>query len=216
MQILDLLKERIDPHGSEFGLAVHLYALTISIRAIDVLEIGRFKGFSTTALAAGLAFNDGGWSEPEHHRQRPDVDYVWHEGEYDRLLTSVDPEPRPEAAALLEEAGLRHLVEFVNVRSDDYQATRRFDLVFIDGDHTEAQTIRDFERFAPSVRKNGLIVIHDFFGYYLPDGGEIRPDGKHVNPVKRAIDHLIANYDVQPLLIDTGYMSHVVIRKESK
>ncbi len=216
MQILDLLKKRIDPHGSEFGLAVHLYALTISIRAYDVLEIGRFKGFSTTAMAAGLAFNLAGWNEPEHHRQRPDVDYVWHEGEYDRLLTSVDPEPRPEAAALLEETGLRSLVEFVDKRSDDYQPDREFDLVFIDGDHTEAQTIRDFERFAPRVRKNGLIVIHDFFGYYLPDGGEIRPDGKHVNPVKRAIDHLVAHYDVQPLLIDTGYMSHVVIRKESK
>ena len=215
MQILDLLKERIDPHGSEFGLAVHLYALTISIRAYDVLEIGRFKGFSTTAMAAGLAFNLTGWNEPEHHRQRPDVDYTWLEGLSFRLLTSVDPEPRPEAAALLEETGLRSLVEFVDKRSDDYQPDREFDLVFIDGDHTEAQTIRDFERFAPRVRKNGLIVIHDFFGYYLPDGGEIRPDGKHVNPVKRAIDHLIAHYDdVQPLLIDTGYMSHIVIRKE--
>lgn len=208
--ILNLLKERIDSHGSELGLAAHLYAMVIAIRASSVVEIGRFKGFSTTALAAGLAFNAGGWEEPEHHQQRPDVDYTTFGKEPMHRLVSIDPKPRPEAKAMLLEAGLMNYVEMVNARSDDYQPKRDIDLLFIDGDHTELQTRRDFDRFSPFVREHGLIVIHDIFGYYLPDGGHIRADGKHVNPVHRAVRNIVADYNMEPLLIDTGYMSHVV------
>ncbi|WNC45336.1 hypothetical protein RHI63_01070 [Thermosynechococcus sp. GLH187] len=47
--------------GSELGLGMTLFSLAVSIRATRIIEIGRFKGFSTLCLASALRFIDIGW-----------------------------------------------------------------------------------------------------------------------------------------------------------
>ena len=107
---LSLLRGALCVGGSEFGLGLMLMSLTASIRAANIAEIGRFRGFSTLALAAGLALADAGWREPLAARQRPDIDYNRLLNPRKRRLVSIDPSPTPEADALIAEAGLTRYV----------------------------------------------------------------------------------------------------------
>src|SRR6516162_7788979 len=73
---LGLLRRSLSADGSEFGLGLTLFSLATSTRASQIIEIGRFKGFSTLALASALRLQDVGWTEPSQHLQRPDIDYA--------------------------------------------------------------------------------------------------------------------------------------------
>jgi hypothetical protein len=103
----ELMRQTLAAGGSELGLAMSLFSLAVSIRATNILEIGRFKGFSTLALASALKFIDTGWDEPAQHKARPDVDYAKLEAPRQRRLVSIDPVPTADAARLIERAGLR-------------------------------------------------------------------------------------------------------------
>lgn len=218
------LKSMLTPGGSELGLALSLFSLVASTRARRVLEIGRFKGLSTLALAAGIRFVSEGWDEPDFAKQRPDVDYKAFEARERGLLISVDPHPLSEVPELLRKAHVDSYVTLLNERSDApgvLALEGDFDLIFIDGDHSFEGCLADVERFAPYVRPGGYMVLHDYFGWYT--------DGKNGSPVKR-VANMIARRSIEPrqdsethtkitagnwehLLIDTGYASLVVFRR---
>src|SRR5262249_4478475 len=67
-----LMRKSLSAGSSEFGLGMSLFSLVVSIRAANVVEIGRFRGFSTLCLASGLRMVDLDWQEPLHNKQRPD------------------------------------------------------------------------------------------------------------------------------------------------
>ncbi len=64
-----LMRRALVAGGSELGLGMTLFSLAVSIRASRIIEIGRFKGFSTLCLASALRFIDVGWQEPQQHKQ---------------------------------------------------------------------------------------------------------------------------------------------------
>jgi hypothetical protein len=66
----EFLRRGLASGGSELGLPLTLFSLAVSTRASSLVEIGRFKGLSTVALASALKFNDIGWDEPQQHKQR--------------------------------------------------------------------------------------------------------------------------------------------------
>jgi predicted O-methyltransferase YrrM len=43
----------------------------------------------------------------------------------------------------------------------DYTPTEKIDVLFIDTDHTYRQTLKELVKFAPWVRDNGVIILHD-------------------------------------------------------
>jgi hypothetical protein len=191
--------------GSEFGLPMTLFSLGVSIRATNVVEIGRFKGLSTLALASALKFNDIGWDEPVHHKQRPDMDYAAFEAPRRRRVLSIDPHPTEEADQLLREAGLTDYVTCVNQRSDAVTVSGEIDLLFIDGDHSYDGCAQDVMRYVPSVRPGGYFILHDYYGWY-------DANGVNNSPIKKVIDEI--PHDRFPrLLIDTGYMSFSVFQR---
>lgn len=212
----DLLRGALSSGGSEFGLGMTLFSLAVSIRAVNILEIGRFKGFSTLALAGALRFNDMGWNEPTQHKQRPDVDYAKLERRQERTLISIDPYSLPECPDLLHKAGLMRYVQFCNCRSDEVDPRENyFDLILIDGDHGYDACLGDVQRFLPAIRPGGYFVLHDYFGWY--EGTENKSpiaDVCHALINQRYGVHLrIEDCDLDHLLIDTGYQSFVVFRK---
>ena len=146
---LGLLRRSLVAGGSEFGLGLTLFSLAASIRAANIIEIGRFKGFSTLALASALRLADIGWDEPAMHKERRDVDYAALEGPKQRQLISIDPFPAPEAAALIEEAKLGSYVTLIDRRSDQVDLDVQADLIFIDGDHSYEGCLADVRRFVP-------------------------------------------------------------------
>jgi SAM-dependent methyltransferase len=206
-EFLGLLRESIGPGGSEFGLGLSLFSLAVTIKASHIIEIGRFRGFSTLALASALKFLDLGWVEPQQHKQRPDVNYAEFEGTKQRSLLSVDPLPTAEATALIEKAGLTQYVHFVNARSDQVKLQGQADLIFIDGDHTYEGCRADVLNIIPNhLKPGGYFVLHDYYGWY---------DEKANNnsPIKAVIKEIMAAGQTQHILMDTGYMSFVIFRK---
>ena len=203
-----LMRQTLAAGGSELGLAMSLFSLAVSTRAASVLEIGRFKGLSTLALASALKFIDTGWQESAHHKQRPDIDYAAFEAPRQRRVISIDPVPTKEAADLIERAGLTDYVAFVNARSDAVKVQGQLDLLFIDGDHSYAGCARDVMHYVPFVRPGGYFVLHDYYGWY---------DGNGVNnsPIKKVIDE-IPHDGFERILIDTGYPSFVIFRRQKQ
>jgi predicted O-methyltransferase YrrM len=203
---LALLRASLSNGGSEMGLGLILQALVGATRASLVVEIGRFRGFSTLALAQGLALADTGWTEPRAARQRPDVDYRSLLGEKKRLCYSIDPFPTTEADALLERAGLTRYVQKIDKRSEDVNPAQfgPIDVLLLDGAHDQPSVRADVARYVPHVRPGGYFVMHDYFGWY--DG-----KGQNGSPIKKVIDEDLAGFE--QVLIDTGFASFAVFRK---
>lgn len=134
----------------------------------DVLEIGALFGRSTIALASTA-----------------------------RHVTSVDPhhgetlvnlykneDSLPTLRANLIAAGLMDRVTIVVARIEQVVNRFRdsqFDLIFVDGDHSAAACLRDYEIAARLVRPGGTIAIHDY--------GEV---SAHLRDVTGVVDRFAA------------------------
>lgn len=203
-----LLRRSLVAGGSEFGLGMTLFSLAISIRAASMIEIGRFKGFSTLSLASALKFIDIGWQEPAQHKQRLDINYENLEKSQTRKLFSIDPFPTQEARDIINEAQLNQYVEFIDRPSESVQVQGQADLIFIDGDHTYEGCKRDVLQYTQSLRPGGYFILHDYFGWY-------DRQNQNNSPVKKVIDELIDEKNYQHILMDTGYQSFVIFRKSN-
>ena len=147
------------------GLALFDAAARYSRRG-PVLEIGSYCGKSTIYLAA--AARDAGQVvvTVDHHRGSEEHQPGW---EYhDPRL--VDPatgrlDTLPCLRATLAAAGLEEHVVVVVGRSADVARLwgLPLGLVFIDGGHTEAAAVTDYEGWAPWVAPGGALAIHDVF-----------------------------------------------------
>jgi len=131
-----------------------------------VLEIGSYCGKSTIYLAAAARAAGQLVVTVDHHRGSEEHQPGW---EYhDPAL--VDPatgrlDTLPSLRATLAAAGLEEHVVVVVGRSADVARVwaTPLGLVFIDGGHTEAAAVTDYESWAPWVAVGGALAIHDVF-----------------------------------------------------
>jgi tetratricopeptide (TPR) repeat protein len=204
---LSAMRAALAVGGSEFGLGLMLMSLTASTQAQRVVEIGRYRGFSTLSLAAGLALADAGWQEPEFAKQRPDVDYKKFLAPKHRVVISIERHPNPAADVAIKEAGLERYVEKIDLASDEVDLTSLgvIDVLLIDGNHDLDYVRRDVARFVPRVRPGGYFVLHDYFGWY-----DLKT-GANGSRVKTVIDEALVGFE--RVLIDTGFASLVIFRK---
>ena len=131
-----------------------LAAATMPPALGHVLEIGSFKGKSTTVLAKSVSLAGG-----------------------DQVI-AVDPQTLPavtdpadtDGASLpdafrqtLETHGVAHLVEFHRLRSDELASTwnKPLRLLWIDGDHTFGGATADFDNFSHSMQPGAVVAFHD-------------------------------------------------------
>jgi SAM-dependent methyltransferase len=208
-EFFTLMRRSLVSGGSELGLGMSLFSLAVSIRATNIIEIGRFKGFSTLCLASALKFLDIGWQEPLQHKQRPDINYEELEQAKPRKLFSIDPFPTSEADQLIQEAQLTKYVEFINQRSQDVDLQQEADLIFIDGDHTYDGCKQDvFKYVLWNLRPGGYFIIHDYYGWY-------DQEQRNNSPIKKVADEIVAEGVFQHLLVDTSYPSFVIFRNSN-
>jgi predicted O-methyltransferase YrrM len=147
------------------GLALFDAAARYSRRG-PVLEIGTYCGKSTIYLAAAARAAGQLVVTVDHHRGSEEHQPGW---EYhDPAL--VDPatgrlDTLPSLRATLAAAGLEDDVVVVVGRSADVARlwATPLGLVFIDGGHTEAAAVTDYESWAPWVAPGGALAIHDVF-----------------------------------------------------
>jgi MMP 1-O-methyltransferase len=147
------------------GLALFDAAATYAARG-PVLEIGSYCGKSTIYLTAAARAAGQVVVTVDHHRGSEENQPGW---EYhDPRL--VDPvvgrlDTLPHLRATLAAAGLEDHVVVVVGRSAEVARLwgTPLGLVFIDGGHTEAAAVTDYEGWAPWVAPGGALAIHDVF-----------------------------------------------------
>jgi len=147
------------------GLAL-FDAATAYARRGPVLEIGSYCGKSTIYLAAAARAAGQVVVTVDHHRGSEEHQPGW-EYHDPRLLDAATGrlDTLPSLRATLAAAGLEAHVVVVVGRSADVARLwgMPLGLVFIDGGHTEAAAVTDYEGWAPWVASGGALAIHDVF-----------------------------------------------------
>ncbi len=109
-----------------------------------ILEIGTFRGLSAVIMA----------------QQRQDVKIITidpHIG-IDGNLYSNPYIVEDNFNKYKVSSQITHLV----LASNDYYPEDKFDLLFIDGDHSFKWVSHDYYKFEQAIKEGGLIVFHDF------------------------------------------------------
>jgi len=147
------------------GLALFDAAAAYAARG-PVLEIGSYCGKSTIYLAAAAGPAGQLVVTVDHHRGSEEHQPGW-EYHDPRLVDPVTGriDTLPSLRATLAAAGLEDRVVVVVGRSADVARLwgTQLGLVFIDGGHTDAAAITDYEGWAPWVAHGGALAIHDVF-----------------------------------------------------
>ena len=137
---------------------------------------------------------------------------------------AVDPNPQiPELKRILHpNTVMRGRV--IRATSDQFFAAlpagEHFDVVFIDGDHSFAQSLHDIENALAHLRRGGVILVHDCLP---PTAAAANPDpakagdGPWCGDVWKAIAHLRATRsDLRVSVLDTDCGVGVIERGESE
>jgi MMP 1-O-methyltransferase len=147
------------------GLALFETAAAYAARG-PVAEIGTYCGKSTIYLAAAARQAGQVVVTVDHHHGSEENQPGWeyHDAEL------VDPatgrlDTLPQFRATLAAAGLEEHVIAIVGRSAAVAALWRapLGLLFIDGGHTDAAAVADYEGWAPRVAPGGALAIHDVF-----------------------------------------------------
>jgi predicted O-methyltransferase YrrM len=125
-----------------------------------IVEVGSYRGRSTSALAVGAG--DARVYAIEPHESFEGV-----------LGGSFGPADRRAFFENLLRVGVVEKVRLVNLSSEVVSKgwTRPVGLLWIDGDHTPEGVRRDFEAWEPFLRPGGTVAFHDARD---PDGGPAR------------------------------------------
>lgn len=202
------LQNNLHAGASELGTAITLFSLAVAIRAKNLLEVGRFKGLSTLALAsAAKLLSELTWTEQPHSKQRPHVNYLHHEAK-GAHLTSIDKHHLQQSLDTLQQ---HNCAQFCSLIESTYQnwnppAHRKFQLAFIDGEHTTKAVLHDVHKTLPLLDSPAYLVLHDVYGWYQ--------NSKSHSPIAKAIQILEPNIG-SPLIIDTGYQSLAIYQLNS-
>ncbi len=139
-----------------------------------VVEIGTYCGKSTIYLAAAAAQAGQVVVTVDHHRGSEENQPGW---EY-HDASLVDPavglmDTLPSLRSNLAASGLeRHVIAIVGRSAEVARLWQQpIGMLFIDGGHTDAAAIADYEGWAPHVRTGGALAIHDVFPNPA-DGGQ--------------------------------------------
>jgi predicted O-methyltransferase YrrM len=147
------------------GLALYETAAAYAHRG-PVAEIGTYCGKSTIYLAAAAREAGQLVVTVDHHHGSEENQPGWeyHDAEL------VDPatgrlDTLPHFRSTLAATGLEEHVIAIVGRSGDVAGLWRMPLgmLFIDGGHTDAAAVTDYEGWAPWVADGGALAIHDVF-----------------------------------------------------
>jgi predicted O-methyltransferase YrrM len=147
------------------GLA--LYETAASYAGVGpIAEVGTYCGKSTIYLAAAASATGQLVVTVDHHRGSEEIQPGWEH--HDPEL--VDPvtgrmDSLPFFRASLARAGLEASVVAIIGTSADVARLWRAPLgmLFIDGGHSEASVVIDYEGWAPWVAMGGALAFHDIF-----------------------------------------------------
>jgi MMP 1-O-methyltransferase len=155
------------------GLALHETAARYA-RVGPILEIGTYCGKSTIYLAAAARAAGQFVITVDHHRgsEENQPGWAYHDPELvDPRTGRIDTLPHFRSA--LAASGLEDSVIAIVGRSADVARLwcTGLGMLFIDGGHTDAAAMADYQGWAPHLARAGALAIHDVFADPA-DGGQ--------------------------------------------
>jgi len=159
---INTVKGFLDPIEGE---ALYLYAKQY-VRNNPCLEIGSYCGKSSVYLGSAVKENDQKLYSIDHHKgseeQQPGEEY------FDSDLINAEGngiDTLPFFLETIEKSKLdKFVIPIVSTSEEAYQDfTLNFDMVFIDGGHSEKAAQKDYELWSKRITKGGLLAIHDVF-----------------------------------------------------
>lgn len=159
---INTVKGFLDPIEGE---ALYLYAKQY-VRNNPCLEIGSYCGKSSVYLGSAVKENGQKLYSIDHHKgseeQQPGEEY------FDSDLINAEGngiDTLPFFLETIEKSKLdKFVIPIVSTSEEAYQDfTLNFDMVFIDGGHSEKAAQKDYELWSKRITKGGLLAIHDVF-----------------------------------------------------
>ena len=159
---INTVKGFLDPIEGE---ALYLYAKQY-VRNDPCLEIGSYCGKSSVYLGSAVKENGQKLYSIDHHKgseeQQPGEEY------FDSDLINAEGngiDTLPFFLETIEKSKLdKFVIPIVSASEEAYQDfTLNFDMVFIDGGHSEKAAQKDYELWSQRITKGGLLAIHDVF-----------------------------------------------------
>ena len=159
---INTVKGFLDPIEGE---ALYLYAKQY-VRNNPCLEIGSYCGKSSVYLGSAVKENDQKLYSIDHHKgseeQQPGEEY------FDSDLINAEGngiDTLPFFLETIEKSKLdKFIIPIVSTSEEAYQDfTMNFDMVFVDGGHSEKAAQKDYELWSKRITKGGLLAIHDVF-----------------------------------------------------
>ena len=152
-----------------------LYYLARALRPHSILEVGTHVGASTSMLA--LALRQCQLTSPDLKPRLVTVDISEVNddvhGAWRRIKCSHSP------AAVMGAIGCQEFVKFVTSPSIPYLrgCKERFDLIFLDGDHTATAVYQEIPAALRLLNQDGVILLHDYFPELKPlwSDGQVVP-----------------------------------------
>jgi predicted O-methyltransferase YrrM len=151
--------------GLNLGDRKAIFYLISKLNPSSVLEIGTHIGASTVHIASALSANQ---TKDGREAKLVSVDII--------DVNSPASKPwlthgaRQSPSEMIHEMGYEPFVDFVTGSSLSYFAacTQRFDLVFLDGDHSAATVYQEIPAALNRLNQNGVILLHDYFPELKP------------------------------------------------
>jgi predicted O-methyltransferase YrrM len=151
-----------------------IYHLIRHFKPSSVLEVGTHIGASTVHIASAMQRNQ---AETGQDIRLVTVDIADVNDPVDKPWLRYGATHSP--ATMIREIGAEPFVRFVNQPSLHFmhQCPERFDLIFLDGDHSASTVYREVPAALRLLNENGVILMHD----YYPDLRPLWTDGSVIS-----------------------------------
>jgi predicted O-methyltransferase YrrM len=155
-----------------------LHTIIRTIKPANILEIGTHIGMSTYFLAEAAAINGNGKVTTVDILDVNNSTASWK-----RHGLKAPP------SEIIAELGHAERTEFVIQPAQDYLSSNKnkFDLIFLDGDHTAQGVYQELVLALPALSQNGIIVMHDIY----PNARPLFPNGDVLSGPIRGLERLI-------------------------
>jgi predicted O-methyltransferase YrrM len=161
VQIEDMKTAGVNP-----GDRRAIYYLIRALRSTRVLEIGSNVGASTLSIAAALKRNIASEHASQWGIVTVDIQDVNDAADSEWKLAKLPRSPRDNLAAIDMTSHVKFETKSSLSYFDDCQ--ERFDLIFLDGDHSARTVYQEVPRALLALRPGGTILLHDYFPGHRP------------------------------------------------
>tara|TARA_B110000003_G_scaffold275033_1_gene316481 strand:- start:2785 stop:3576 length:792 start_codon:yes stop_codon:yes gene_type:complete len=151
--------KKIKFHKNSGGININdqkfLFFMICYFKPKRILEIGTHLGHSLNVMASALKYSklkDGTIDTVDIYNVNKKNSFV----HFNKLLSPIQ---------LLKNNDIKNKIFFHTCGSDFFfeKKQKKFDFIFVDGNHTVDQTYKDIINSIKFINKNGIIIIHDYY-----------------------------------------------------